>query len=533
MNLVLSVFWTIALTKSADCELAKAQCPGQVGPDAVLITATETRVYKDRYVHSMMQHKAGEMPIINATNPISDEFDFPKDYAIRAVTEDSKRRYFFDDLNSYLAMVCTDNQFNCQPAVRPTRLFRANSLSAASNVSQGHYLAFTDGQGDEYQAIRGHDSILLHKQKLDKMADGRKRNPTGLTVLGTVGNRHRFIAFFDVLYGYYVQNLNELAASILIRKDFDYRLSNTWLGCDQELCFDSRMDFAYHEQGSIVMGRGHARWRFDLSNKAEPQAAQKEDWVADAVIKETDLMMLFRGDMTTVTNQTERNLPTQHVFKETNSPIEAAFSLETSRVYLISDQSVYIYNYSSSNPYDYNHLRTMTVKDMFNIFETKLDAALSIDNETIYLFRKNHYYTHNVETNITSAPLLIQNTLFTCSDSFYSSSKASQMLNITNAEQFKQYRMQFAKKEQTTVTTSTVATSTVSKTPRGKKNTIRLLFFTIIILILSVMACILSVMVFSAHLKKLRQAIEDRAELSLRDDTKNTDSVSTEKKQSN
>ncbi|KAI1309067.1 hypothetical protein HDE_00250 [Halotydeus destructor] len=156
---------------------------------------------------------------------------------------------------------------------------------------------------------------------------------------------------------------------------------------------------------------------------------------------------------------------------------------------------------------------------MFNMFETTIDATVSINNGTIYLFRRNHYYSHNFDTNITSSPKLIQNSLFICSDNFYTSFKALLMLNITNAEQFKEYRMQFVAKN------SQIPASKVTKAGR---ETISLLFLTLISLIVSAMVCILSIMALWVQLKNMKPSSEDLTELSDADASGNQGSVSTE-----
>ncbi|KAI1309070.1 hypothetical protein HDE_00253 [Halotydeus destructor] len=219
MNVVLSVFLITAITESADCEAAKAQCPGQVGPNAVLITANETTVYKDRNVHNMI-HQPQKRPIVNTTNSISDEFDLPEDSVIRAVVEKEKRRYYVEDVDSKVAMVCTSIRHNCESIEikSPAGLFKITNLSTAAVVSQGYFLAFADVKGDEYQAIMDDGSVFLYTQRLYKMADGRRRNPTGLNVLGKAGKQYRCLVFFDVIYGFYRVDLDHFTAPVVIRK---------------------------------------------------------------------------------------------------------------------------------------------------------------------------------------------------------------------------------------------------------------------------------------------------------------------------
>ncbi|KAI1309068.1 hypothetical protein HDE_00251 [Halotydeus destructor] len=360
MNAVLSLLWIIATTKSTDCGPSTVKCPGQEGPDAVLITASETKVYKDGYVHSMLQHKPGEMPIINKTNPISDEFDLVKDSAIRAVIEDEKRRYYIEDIGSRVVRVCTNILFSCKSIEikSPAGSFKLKNLSTAAAVSQGYFLAFTDVKGDEYQGIIDNGSVFLYTQRVDKMADGRKRNPTGLNVIAKAGDDYLCLVFFDQIYTIHLHNLDKLTAPVVIKKTLDYRLSSTWLGCDPELCFDARVDFAYRGQGPIGMGRGRSRWLVEPTKLMEPHYLAQETWKADSVLQQADLFIVFEGDMASVTeSKLERKFATKQLFKETNSSIEAAFSLNTttSRFYLISDQLVYIYEpasaYTSSNPY--------------------------------------------------------------------------------------------------------------------------------------------------------------------------------------
>ncbi|KAI1309069.1 hypothetical protein HDE_00252 [Halotydeus destructor] len=545
----------IALTKSADCQPAKAQCPGQVSPDAVLLTANETRVYKDSYVHNLI-HQPQRMPVIIKTSNISDETNFPSYVSIKAVVQNEKRRYFVEDKSKF-AMMCTDILHSCQliEIKSPTRSFKLKNLSAAAAVSQGYFLAFVDGEGEEYQAIMDDLSVFLHTQKLDKMADGRKRNPTGLSVYGMAGNKYRCVVFFDVIYGFHIHDLDNFTEPVVMRKTLDYRLSNTWLGCDPELCFDARVDFAYHDQGSIVMGSGRSRWRIDPSKRTGPHALKQDTWAADSIDKRAHLAIVFRENMATVNDSgREKKYVTKDTFKEMNSAVEAAFSMETSQISLISDQSVYIYkltSFFSTKPYNFYHIRTIPLRSMFNTFEKTIDAAESISGTT-YLFRRNHFYSHNVKKNITSTPMLIQNSLFPCSDSFYSSFKASQMLSITNAEQFKQYRMQFVATNSTEVTTSssTISSSTISssamasstlasstasskistasKFTKVSRKTVSLVSLTLILLIVSATICFLSIMTLWVCLKNMKPSSEDTPELFFVDVKDNQGSVSTE-----
>ncbi|KAI1309064.1 hypothetical protein HDE_00255 [Halotydeus destructor] len=363
------------------------------------------------------------------------------------------------------------------------------------------------------------------------MADGGKQNPTVVKALSQLNdtNDFRFLVFFGPIYGFHEEDLSSLTRPVVLRKTIDYQLSNTWLGCDPVACFDARMDFAYHDQGSIVMGRGYSRWRIDLDKRTDPYILKREALVADDIIKQTSLKVVFQETFTTITKLTPTKVKKRLSFPAL--PIEAAFSLNISQFYLISNQRVDMYElifFSSSNSYNFRYFYSLPLSAMFNMFEKTIDAAVSVDNGTIFLFRNNHYYSHNLDTNITSAPMLIQNNLFTCSDSFYSSSKASEVLNIMNFEQFEQYRMQFAERNTTTLATSSKPISSKSTAMARKRNT--LLLVTLILLIVSALICISAIISLKVYLKNMRPSSEDMADIPLPDGSVTSGSVSTEMK---
>ncbi|KAI1309063.1 hypothetical protein HDE_00254 [Halotydeus destructor] len=532
METVFLSLWLLALTNPSDGQAVHAECASEAGPDALRLTKGLSLVYKDGNVHQLMEQLLDRLPIIHSTYILT-RLPFPSDHKISAVLDTEKPTYYCNTGNSKQSVVCDET--NCRPLELSNEPIAVTHVSAAAIAGDNIFLAFMDDKENEYQAIVNARNYVLHIKKLgNKMADGRKQNPTVVKVLSRLNdtNDYKCLVFFGPIYGFHAEDLSSLTRPVVLRKTIDYQLSNTWLGCDPVVCFDARMDFAYHDQGSIVMGRGYSRWRIDLDKKTDPHILKREALVADDIIKQTNFKVVFQETFTTFTNSTPTKVKTRRLFPKTKLPIEAAFSLNISQFYLISNQRVDIYKQLnclvSSNSYHFRYFYSLPLSAMFNMFEKTIDAAVSVDNGTIFLFRNNHYYSHNFDTNITSAPMLIQNNLFTCSDSFYSSSKASEVLNIMNFEQFEQYRMQFAERNTTTLATSSKPIASKSTTVLRQRNTLFLV--TLVVLIVSALICISAIISLKVYLKNMRPSSEDMADIPLPDGSVTSGSVSTEMK---
>ncbi|KAI1308980.1 hypothetical protein HDE_00245 [Halotydeus destructor] len=531
MDSVVVVFWMITLIKSINCQAIDTTCPGQVGPDALFSSGDVAKVYKGRDVHYLIKQEHGRMPIINYTANILKELKLQKDYSIGAVITTSRLYYFCDVSVLNISVMCHGDtkHVDCESSTLYTDSIRVTHLSTASVFHRKVFVAFNDDKGIEYQAIVNASRNFLIIKKLDKMADGRKQNPTGLNFLWDKKSRYHCLVFFDTIYGVHDEELDTLKTPVVIRKTIDYQLSNTWLGCDPDLCFDGRVDFAYHDQGFIVMGRGHSRWRINLNNTTAPEVLMREKWIADDVIKSHNAKYIIDGKTTTVEVYNSNTLAnTKRLFKDTPLPIEAAFALDTSKFYLIYGKEAAIF--SRKNVYSFERDRLVPLRDVFNFFEDSIDAADSDGNRIIYVFSKNHYYTHDVETNITSPPMSMQKNLFTCHDSFYSSSKASAMLDITNFEEFEQYRLQFAPTSEQT-TSRPVSATAVSNVSMGVTSVSSTgLFLSLVLLILSTMVFMTTFIIYLAYKMNVTPTSEDKAEVAAADFTLNPGSASVDLK---
>ncbi|KAI1308978.1 hypothetical protein HDE_00247 [Halotydeus destructor] len=495
MNAVLLLFWIIALTKSTDCQEVEGECSSEAGPDALRLTKGLTLVYKDRDVHQLIGQTLEKLPIISMTRDIGTEFSLQFGDTIGAVLGTAKPKYYCSVGNLKAPVVCDGHvkHRNCDTFKFPNKPIAVTHVSATSLAGDNIFVAFMDHEGYEYQAIVNARHYVLHIKKLDrKMADDRKQNPTVVEALNELKNPGDYacLVFFGPIYGFQDEDLNSLTKPVVVKKTVDYQLSNTWLACDPEVCFDARMDFTYNDQRFLMMGRGQSRWRIRLGTVIEPATRPQENWTADAATIYRNFMLISKDRLTTITTlQSETNNSTSSLFNITQSFIDAAFTLDTSSVCLISGTQVDIYSdrgVINGFP-DFKHNRTTSLSTLFNILEDTIDAAVEIDQRTVYLLRKNHYYSHNVETKITSPPMLIQNNLFTCKDSFYSSSKASKMLDITNFEQFKQYRLQFAPNS----ATPTIYTR-LFKASRIPRKVVVMFIIALILLFIAFIMCILT-----------------------------------------
>ncbi|KAI1309065.1 hypothetical protein HDE_00256 [Halotydeus destructor] len=512
------LFWIIALTKSTNCRPAVAKCPGEVGPDAVLILANETKVYKGGDLHYLIKQELDRLPIIRITRNVLDEVPLPINHTIEAVIKSKKLEYYCDDHNLNTSVVCSNGaKFSCMSSTPHIRTINVTNLSTASTFGGKVFMAFRDDADNEYQASHRESRIVA------KMADGRKRNPTGLNVLNKIGDKYECLVFFDAVYGFHFEDLDNFRTPVVIRKTIDYQSSNTWLNCEPELCFDGRMDFAYYEEGSINVGRGHSRWRINLSNMTSPLVLERDDWVADAVVKHLNSTLFVNGNSTNVSaNRTTVTEPTKLFFQWTQSTIDAAYSMTVvdtfgdafNNIFLISGSLVELY--FGNDLYSLTYFGADSLERLFSISDNTIDAAVYDGNHSVYLFRKNHYYLYDIKTLITLPPKLIQNNLFACSESFYPSSQASRMLDITNFEQFKQYRMQFAPKLISTTTTlpSSSEVSTLSTFTNSGDKISRMILITVITFSLSSLVFMLLILAI-VYMRKpaVKASSDDKAEV--------------------
>ncbi|KAI1308973.1 hypothetical protein HDE_00248 [Halotydeus destructor] len=242
----------ISLTKSTGFQPEQTSCSHEDGPDALRLTKGVIFVYKDANVHQLSEQTVDRLPIINITANITSEFKLQLGNTIGAVLGTEKPTYYCNIGNLKRSAVCQGdaNGASCQAFTFPNEPLVVAHVSAASVAGDNIFLAFMDDRENEHQAIINDSHHVLRIKKLDnKMADGRKQNPTVLEVLSQTKDTDNYtcLVFFGPIYGLQDEDLNSLSTPVVIRKTIDYQLADTWLGHNLAL--------------------GHSRWRIDLNKR--------------------------------------------------------------------------------------------------------------------------------------------------------------------------------------------------------------------------------------------------------------------------
>ncbi|KAI1290225.1 hypothetical protein HDE_09132 [Halotydeus destructor] len=149
------------------------------------------------------------------------------------------------------------------------------------------FAAFFVKQGTEYQALinSGMEPVAVNKKQ-----NGVNQNPTAISFYRTTRKGDEYVVFFDNIFTVQVINFNKIFQAkqpLIVSKSQDYQLASTWLGCPPEICFDSRVDYAYHdEDNNLVLGRG--RYFRKIWSLSKISSSMTSEYVQD--------MFMYKGE---------------------------------------------------------------------------------------------------------------------------------------------------------------------------------------------------------------------------------------------
>ncbi|KAI1281934.1 hypothetical protein HDE_13198 [Halotydeus destructor] len=329
---------------------------------------------------------------------------------------------------------------------------------------------FVDEYSVEWQEA---SNRVVFAVEVEPLQNGERRNPTAIACLGRMNGMNttgveQFVIFFDEIFTVQAFDIEErlhLDQPLVVSRSHDYQLAKTWVACPTELCFDSRLDYAYQDGASIVFGRGEYFWKIHLKAKRVRNSSVGN--VTDDVLTVNGDLLAIQGDkVLRVAINTARNF-SDIFYGAALEDVDAAFELNGEYVLSIgSNAQIFKLVHSGSKFPLFKFDRTLPLRDLFPLAPSSgFDAAANLDGNRLYLFNNNFFYEYHPLTGL-STPKLIQGNLIYCPNSYYKSSTASKKLNISNYQDFVAYRTQFM--ENFSMSTSPQTMETIQSTTKAK-----------------------------------------------------------------
>ncbi|KAI1281939.1 hypothetical protein HDE_13197 [Halotydeus destructor] len=329
--------------------------------------------------------------------------------------------------------------------------------------------------------------------EVEPLQNGEPRNPTAIGCLGKVNGINttgvqQFVIFFDEIFTVQAFDIEErflLNQPLVVSRSHDYQLAKTWLKCPTELCFDSRLDYAYQDGGVIVFGRGEYFWKIHFKTKRVGNSNVGN--VTDDVLTVNGDLLAIQGNKVLRVAINETRKFSDIFYGAAFEDVDAAFELNGEYVLLNGNEAqIFKLVHSGSEFPLFKFHRTLPLGELFPPAPSSgFDAAANLDGNRLYLFNNNFYYEYHPSTGL-STPKLIQGNLIYCRNIYYKTSSASKKLNISNYQDFVTYRTQFIEKSsvsaspqtmetmQSTTEAKTVSMTTLTKTtvsrPKLTKN---------------------------------------------------------------
>ncbi|KAI1281942.1 hypothetical protein HDE_13194 [Halotydeus destructor] len=355
---------------------------------------------------------------------------------------------------------CVANTKQCSKIVlsnkkRPMSLITATTSYSDNKIQTANF--FVDNLGVEYQEA-GHS--FVSEVRVGPIKNGVHRNPTAIAFNRKISRKFdEFVIFFNEVFT--VQTLNikksfDKKLPLVISRSQDYQLSKTWLGCPPELCFDSRLDYAYQDGDNIVLGRGLFSWRTSLKTKKIVNFKYGVS-VQEVLAINGNLLTIRYGDI--LYNNISSNFKT--IFRGAHSEdIDAAFKLRGEYI-LLSGKNAQVFKAKTSSSIPlFDFVRNDSISKLLpGAPSGGFEAASNMNDLWLYLFRNNFYYKYYPSRGL-SMPNLIQGNLISCEDSYYKSSRASKKLNISTYQDLASYRSQFMEKPSVLLWTTKAKTTT-------------------------------------------------------------------------
>ncbi|KAI1281933.1 hypothetical protein HDE_13199 [Halotydeus destructor] len=353
-------------------------------------------------------------------------------------------------------------------------VFNSNlsTITAATSYDEDKKIAsfFVDELGEEQQAI---GPKPISHVGLGSIQNGVGRNPTAIAHHRTVEGLPEFVVFFDEIFTVQVFHMEEkfkMKEPLVVSRSQDYQLSKTWLECRPELCFDSRLDYAFKLSQDLILGRGKYSWAVSDRMKVMEDSFDR-GIIDDALVIDGILLVIQNGYVDYAAMQNDSVDQFKNVFRGAHSEdVDAAFEMNGEYV-LLSGNYAQVFKLKKSNStfQFFEFVRNQTTSQLFlGAPSGGFDAVANMDDQLLYLFSNNFYYKYHSSKGLTLVGLM-QDNLFACDDSYYKTSNASKELNISSYQDFVVYRTQFM--ENVRIPLSTETTRPITTRSAGKAST--------------------------------------------------------------
>ncbi|KAI1289153.1 hypothetical protein HDE_09158 [Halotydeus destructor] len=344
---------------------------------------------------------------------------------------------------------------------------KVSSVKAATSTNsddRGSTVVFFEANESEYQWTQ--TSGGAHKvNNLGKIKNGARLNPSAITDYRRVGTDQQFLVFYGQLFTVTSFDFGQ-GQPLKFSGALDFQLAREWAGCAAELCFDSRFDFAYQHRDAIMVGGSIYEWAVNLTTRAFSTRPLPHLVEALEVIRAGNGSILIEeSKVVPASGVTVKSAKFEEVFQGTQiTRVDAAFRMISADKLvhaLTSGTDIELFEMTQlpdGATVEFKLICRTTLEDVFPGSQLRdLDCgSLTAANDTTYLFRGNFFYIFDPKVNTPLEAKLIQGNLFECKDSYYAASRESKLLNISNYQDFVNYRNQFLPK------TTTLSPATVS-----------------------------------------------------------------------
>ncbi|KAI1280832.1 hypothetical protein HDE_13710 [Halotydeus destructor] len=302
------------------------------------------------------------------------------------------------------------------------------------------------------------------------------------------------VLIYDYIYSKSAQTSNVAEKYYSINSESRFKLSQLWLGCPTQLCFDGQLDSAMRTvpaSSSIMVRRGFYSWTIDLDSR-QVSAMTTTNFLSDAIFRDaSNQVYVFQdGAFSDVNDGTKKS--NAAIFGKEKRIIDAAFALDRD-IYLIVEDTVHVFHLEAAI---FKNVSSFKYKERWAGLPEHLDAAtVSVENNvtTVYIFKNDLFYTISNFTGsqLVSGPFLTQKDMIECSDTYYRTSQAAKSLNITNLADFVLYKSRFESNLSSLTTPlpstreSTTQESTTKVTATPIKNGWKIILYVVAFVMLS------------------------------------------------
>ncbi|KAI1280831.1 hypothetical protein HDE_13711 [Halotydeus destructor] len=503
MNLLfLIVSWTTinsCLAQQDYYTLVNCLWPDGSGPDAIVNQGDHFIVFRDNKM-AKAQLRHGELPVLISQPKkikLIPEFDIA---AATAATLEDKLIVFgvrivpnnVNQIWGTILYICWINKSldtDCQSSLFP-KLSKSLRIFSAEKVGNQYVLIASDDTSNPIKKslIVANLTDIISETPLEAPVASL---PNAMT-LNKQGNAS--ILIYDYVYTTSVQNNITSAESYLMNSANRFRLSQLWLGCPTEFCFDAQLDSAMRSwpaSSRITVRRGFYSWTINLDSM-QLSKPSTTSFLTDAICKDSSYKLYIFRDSTVSNGSFGSNESIAAIFGLEISFIDAAFVYEED-MYIIVEETVYVYR-------SLNQIENFKYQTRWRGLPDNIDAAtVGVKNGVtwVYFFRDDLFYTviDPTGSQLVNGPYLMQTDMISCPDTFYNGSKFTEALNITSLDDFVKYKSQFESKIATTTLSSPSSDFTSETNLARKKTRSKLIPYLIALVLACLIVAILIVIV--------------------------------------